>query len=229
MTASVTSSLIAGRPPCRSPRGRCPCTVPVTFDRPIRGEYATGTSSTRQPAAAARSTISSGQPKRRSRTPSARRSSASRRAHRPDVGDRQSGTAAQLGTRGTGSRVARGAASTARPAARAEHEVGLAGDTGAATAHEVGAGERSVAVHEAHDVRRCVQQSPRQHAAPKPRCGSATRRARRASGATCRRVVGRGVVDDDRVEAGRRARATPMGIAAASSSTGRITSGTIRT
>ena len=37
-----------------------PPTVPVTFDFPVRGRYGTSHSASRQPACAARSTISSG-------------------------------------------------------------------------------------------------------------------------------------------------------------------------
>jgi hypothetical protein len=57
-----------------------PTTVPVTLERPTRGSYATGTSRTRHLAAAARSTISSGHPNRRSAIPSW--SSGTRRAAR---------------------------------------------------------------------------------------------------------------------------------------------------
>ena len=57
-----------------------PRTVPVTFDAPTRGRYGTSTSVTRQRAAAARTTISSGHPNRRSRRPSS--SNAVRRAAR---------------------------------------------------------------------------------------------------------------------------------------------------
>lgn len=46
-----------------------PRTVPVTLDRPVRARYGTPTSPTRQPAAAARTTISNGHPNRRSTIP----------------------------------------------------------------------------------------------------------------------------------------------------------------
>lgn len=52
-----------------------PFTVPVTFDRPDRFLYGTATSVTRHPASIARSTISKGQPDRRSCTPRLKRSS----------------------------------------------------------------------------------------------------------------------------------------------------------
>jgi hypothetical protein len=57
-----------------------PRTVPVTFDRPVRARYSTGTSVIRQPASAARTTISRGHPNRRSWIP--RSSRVSRRAAR---------------------------------------------------------------------------------------------------------------------------------------------------
>ena len=59
----------------------------------------------------------------------------------------------------------------------AEHEIGAPSSTGAATASEIGAAKRAVAVHEAHDVARRGATSPAQHAAPKPRRGSSTTRA----------------------------------------------------
>ena len=73
-----------------------PRTVPVTFERPRRGRYVTATSSIVQPAAAARTTISSGQPNRRSSRP--RPSSASRRAARigPEIAQRDAGAPPQL-------------------------------------------------------------------------------------------------------------------------------------
>ncbi len=99
---------------------------PVTFDRPMRGRYCTGRSSMRHPALAARSTISSGQPDRRSVDARARAGRAARAARiGPRSVNRITGPPAQLeGQHPVGhARVQRPAP---RAAACAEHEVGAA-------------------------------------------------------------------------------------------------------
>ena len=110
----------------RACRARCgsPPIVPVTFERPTRARYATGTSSMRQPADPARSTISSGQPKRRSRT-EGQELLATGRPHRTEIGDRD--TRAPLHRAGEG--PVRGA-QVPRPGTRvglpgAEDEIGV--------------------------------------------------------------------------------------------------------
>ena len=144
-------------------------------------------------------TISSGQPKRRSRDPERRAAPrGGRRASGRGRCSAHAGAPAQLerehavGERGRAAARRRGVG-----AARAEHEVGVAGGDRVGDARQLARVERRVAVHEADDVGRRAARSPAKQAAPNPGRGSRTTRAPSARGELAR-AVGRAVVDDDR-------------------------------
>ena len=179
---------------------RVPRTVPVTFDRPRRGSSRTATSSIAQPAAAARMTISSGHPNRRSRMPSP--SSASRPAAR--IGPRSVRRTPVAPAQLERERAVRDpAVQRAAATAGAEHEVGGAATHRLRDERQLTRVERRVAVHEADDV------TPRGPQPGEARGAEAGLRlehhARAERGGELARAVGRPVVDHDRLVAGRHA------------------------
>ena len=130
-----------------------PRTVPVTFERPTRGAGSgPATSSIAQPAAAARSTISSGQPKRRSSMP--RPSSSSRRAARIGPRSRSGTPARRRSCRASTPLASRACAARRRVRWRRRRARGRPSPptTGPATRGSSPGSSDRVAVHEADDV-----------------------------------------------------------------------------
>ncbi len=159
--------------PCRATAVTVPRTVPVTFERPVLGRYGTGWPSTLHPAAAARSTISSGHPERRSVRPRSSRSSrrATRmgpRSLRPSpVRRRTSRASTRLARRAWSGHAPRSAwrspiTRSARPSSTAVASPGRSAGSQLASASR-----KATTSAEATD-------RPDQHAAPKPRVGSMT-------------------------------------------------------
>ena len=200
------------RAPCRSPSsGRCAA-------RRRRRHLVDAPAG-----AAARTTISSGQPKRRSAMPSveqvARRAAriGPRSRRRRPVRRRSSGARARLASAG----VQRPAPAARRPGA--EDEVGRAGHTGSATARQLGRVEEpSASMKQTTSAVAAQQPGEARGAEPAPRARHDARAERRGDLARCRRSS----------RCRRRSRGSRRGMpaehpgsASASSSTGRMTSG----
>jgi hypothetical protein len=198
-----------------------PLTVPVTLLRPRRGWYATSTSTIRQPRLAARTTISSGQPNRRSTSP------------RPSSASRLAALIGPMSRTRTWWR-ARKAAPNARFAMRAcaGHAPAVArlrpitrsawpSRTGPATLGR-SAPAREPSQSMKHTTSDCAARRPVKHAAPKPRCGSLTTVAPRLAASRSEPSVEPLSTTMARYPSGREDN-TP-GSARLSSSTGRITS-----
>ena len=174
-----------------------PLIVPVTLLVPVRARYVTGTSATRQSAAAARITISNGHPNRRSTIPSRSSPSRSSGAHRPAIADLETGTAPDLPRDGpvpqTG--VHRPGAGFRTPLA--QHQVLDPGGHRLGDPRKLSWVEGRVTVHEADDVgRRRLEAGLARGAEARPRL---THHLGAQRGRTFGRTVGRPVVDHDRV------------------------------
>ena len=177
--------------PCRCTAPIVPRTVPVTFERPARSWYSTGTSRIRHPAPwcaqhhlerPAGSAVA--QAERRAAARDVRRASgrgrSSREAGAPTHLDRQH----PVGELGRAAARRPGAAMRAPITRSASSRSHVPGD---ATATPTGSSEASQSMkHTTSSVAAC---SPAQHAAPNPRTGSCTtRRARgRRRSLRCRR------------------------------------------
>ena len=169
-----TMSAVMSSTRAMSPIARAvPRTVPVTFERPMRGRYATATSWILHPATAARSTISRGQPKRRSAIPSS--SSALLLAARigprsvsgAPLRRRSSRASTRLATRACAGHAPRWAMRAPRTRSAAPSR------TGAQTrGRSRGCSDASPSMKHTTSVR--AARRPAQHAAPKPRAGSLT-------------------------------------------------------
>ena len=202
-----------------------PPIVPVTFDRPTRGAYATSTSPMRQPARPRAQHHLERPAEAAIDDPEREQVGAPGRRIGPRSRRRTTGAAPELGGERRGSRRARATATRpVRRAARAEHEVGVARRRPARRRARGRAPSNEPSQSMKHTTS-CGRRArgPAKHAAPNPRCGSATTTAPRAR-AIVGGAVGRTVVDDDRVVAGRECAATTPGIAAASSRAGSTTS-----
>ena len=168
-----------GAGPCPGWPGPFPAAFPSPSMLPDRGAYGTATSSMRQPAAAARSTISSGQPKRRSRR--SRPSRASRRAarigprsdSRCPVRRRSSSASRRLAARAW---IGQAAVVVGRRAPRTRSADPAR--TGPATAgRSRGSREPSPSMKQTTPSGGSAASSPAQQAAPNPGVGSWTTRA----------------------------------------------------
>lgn len=155
-----------------------PRTVPVTFDRPCRGEYEVGTPRIRHPVWYARSTISRGHPDRRSSRPSSR--SGTRRAARMGPRSRSARSVRRRTSSASTRFAARACTGQDRPTGCRSPITRSAAPaaTGPATdGSSLGSSEQSQSMKQTMSSE--AARRPAQQAEPKPRRGSSTTRAPR--------------------------------------------------